>query len=289
MNESDRASVLALYGMLRELDGNLRTYKVDTPELASETARAFDVDAALSHARKLGVSAGLAEDLRQALHDVRGGALSSLLLEIQRARRRNGVGSIRALRILTSDHLKVMRNAVLELDDVRRVADLVPTPHAIERLEETLMQVTGDGSRGAVEVDMHRSFTGVITMSCLELGALDRAALNLVNNAVRHSASGRVELALVAAANRDLRVCVANAIDPAHATALRERFGSSLDRIFLDKFSTSGSGEGLKICIDFVAAAYGLVQREDVIASRLVGALVDDGWFVAWMHWPVVA
>jgi len=289
MTERDRTGVVSLYAILGELDAALRASEIDTPEVASAIADGFDVDSALAFARALGTDGNLAPDVRQTIHDVRGGALTSLLLEIQRARRRKATGGLRALRILTSDHLKVMRNAVLELDDVRRTADLRPTPHAIDRLHDTLLRVTGDGPKGLVEVDVRCSFTGIITMSCVELGALDRASLNLVNNAVRHATSGRVEIALLPAGNGDLRICVANRIDAAHASVLRERFGDSLDRMFLETFSTSGSGEGTKICLDFVSAAYGIVRREEVVASQVVGAFVEDGWFVAWMHWPAVA
>jgi signal transduction histidine kinase len=289
MNDSDSAGVRGLYAILNQLDATLRASEDGTPEVASAIADAFDIDTALAFARTLGASAGLAYDVRQSLHDVRGGALTSLILEIQRARRRKATGGVRALRILTSDHLKVMRNAVLELDDVRRTADLMPTPHAIDRLQDTLMRVTGDGSKGLIEVDVQCSFSGIITMSCVELGALDRAALNLVNNAIRHASSGSVEIALLRADNGDLRICVANAIDPAHAAVLQARFGDSLDRMFLETFSTSGSGDGMKICVDFVSAAYGLVPREEVVTSHVVGAFIDDGWFVAWMHWPAVA
>jgi signal transduction histidine kinase len=299
MLEPDRVGVRALYAMLSDLDATLRgePAAADSPASAGALADGFDLDRALAFARGLGVSSRgadvpLADDVRQTIHDLRGGALTSLLIEVSRARMRRGTGGARALKILTSDHLKVMRNAVLELDDARRTADLAPNPHPVERLAETLTRVTGDGAHGPVRVDVRCSFEGSITMSCVELGALDRAALNLVNNAVRHTASGGVNVALVPSSvdpRPDLCVCVVNAIDAGHAAALRSRFGDDLGAMFLESFSTTGSGDGLKICVDFVSAAYGLVRREEVVRSGLVGAVVDEGWFVAWLHWPSVA
>ncbi len=284
--------VQALYALLQRTDAAIRAVPGDA-DAAQEIAEAFDLERALQVARSLGASSGaLPDDVRQSWHDVRGGALTSLLIEIQRARTRRTANGLRALRVLTADHLKVMRNALLELDDAKRNADLAPAEHAIERLEETLARVTGEGPAGGVRVAIQRTFVGGVTMSCVELGALDRAALNVVNNAVRHAATGRVEIGLVPASegpDPDLCICVANAIEPEHASRLKQRFGEDLERIFLEPFSTTGSGDGLKITVDFVSAAYGLVRAEDAVRSGLVGATIDEAWFLAWLKWPAVA
>jgi signal transduction histidine kinase len=296
--ETDRAAVKALYALLTDLGSQLNAIHAtsgptDESHAAQGVAKAFDLDRAFQVAHAIGVGGEpYLEEVRHTLHDVRGGALTSLLLEIQRTRVRPGERSLRALRTLTADHLKVMRNALLELDDVKRTADLAPVEHSIERLAETIERVSGEGSRGSVRVDEHRSFLGGITMSCVELGALDRAVLNLLNNAVRHSASDEVKVALVPASSEpgsDLRVFVANAVEEGHAAALHARFGDDLSRIFVESYSTTGSGDGLKICLEFVASAYGLVRGDDAVEERLVGAVLEDGWFIAWLHWPAVA
>jgi hypothetical protein len=289
----DRDAVRKLYTTLMTFDAALppRASEPDEPHVAEALAKSFALDEVVDLARSIGTGAEeLSEDVRHALHDVRGSALTSLVIEVQRARARRG--QVRALRTLTSDHLKVMRNALLELDDAHRTADLEPREHSIDRLAETLARVTSVGERGEVKVAIHRTFQGAITMSCLELGALDRAALNVLNNAVRHSAADRVEVALVASANApgsDLCVCIANALDDAHARALRQRFGDEASRLFIEPYSTTGSGYGLKICVDIVASAYGLVRPADALQAGLVGVTIDDGWFIAWLHWPAVA
>jgi signal transduction histidine kinase len=293
--EADRTAVRALYAVLTDLAARLppSSDATDEPQVARAVAQQFDLARAFEVAQAIGLGGeGYGDEVRRTLHDVRGGALTSLLLELQRTRLGRGEPRVRTLRTLTADHLKVMRNALLELDDARRTLDLAPLEHSIERLAETIERVTGDGTRGSVQVDVHRSFIGGITMSCVELGALDRAVLNLLNNAVRHSASDRVKVALVPASaepGSDLRIFIANALEERHAAALEARFGESLARIFVESYSTTGSGDGLKICVDFVSSAYGLVRGDDAIDEGLVGAVVEGGWFIAWIHWPAVA
>jgi hypothetical protein len=294
LSATDRTSVQELYEALLHFEVTVRmgSSSPDEPVVARELAASFELARVLAIARSIGNASYDAIEVRHALHDVRGGALTSLLIEIQRAGM--GRGTVRGLRTLVSDQLKIMRNAVLELDDTQRAADLVPNEHSVERLAETLSRVTGDGVRGSVGVSVHCAFLGAITASCVELGALDRATLNVVNNAVRHSSSNRVDVALFPTTRDpdcDLRIVVANAVESAHAAALRQRFGDDLSRIFLDPFSTTGSGQGLKICVDFVSAAYGLARSEDTVSAGLVGALLDDavGSFVVWLHWPAIA
>jgi signal transduction histidine kinase len=295
LSSSDRVAVSALYDLLTSFAATLRATESETDDVqqAETLARGFDLDGALAVARVIGAGEEpMSDDVRQALHDVRGGALTSLLVEVQRMRLGRGERRVRALRTLTSDHLKIMRHALLELDDVRRADDLAPREHPVERLAETLLRVIGNGPDGAVDVVVECTFIGGVTMSCVELGALDRAVLNLVNNAVRHSAGTRVEVLLAHAgpsSGSDLRVCVANQIRAVDAGALRDRFGDDLLRIFVEPFTTTGSGDGLKICLDLVASAYGLVLGADALRAGLLGATIERGWFVAWLCWPAVA
>jgi signal transduction histidine kinase len=289
MSPTDRDGVRALYEQL----GRFHAALAGAADPAA-VVTAFDYDAVMTAARTLGRGEGIPEAVRRALHDVRGGALTSLLVSIQRFRtgRATDAAAVKGLEVLASDHLKILRNAVLELDDPRREADLAPCPHVVGRLADSLSRVTGDGPDGPIRVDVACTFTGAITMSCVELGALDRATLNLVNNAVRYAAASPVEVALVpvpGSADPDLRVVVANRIDDARARALEERFGDDLGRIFVEAFSTTGSGDGLKICVEFAAAAYGFARPEDAAEAGVVGATIREGSFVAWVHWPAVA
>lgn len=289
LTENDRSAVRSLYTLLSAFEARARELLEGHVERAAELAAELDTGSLIAAARALGSGReSSSEEVRRALHDVRGGALTSLLVELRRAER--GEQNVKALHVLVSDHLKLMRNALLELDDARREADTAPRAHFAERLTESLEHVTGEG--GAVRVAVQREFSGAITMSCVELGALDRASLNLVNNAVRHSASDHVGVLLLPAATEpdpDLRIVVANTVDDAQARVLQERFGVQLSRLFLESFSTTGSGAGMMICVDFVASAYGLARSEQAVRAGLVGARLEGSAFVAWLHWPAVA
>ncbi|MBS2014205.1 MAG: HAMP domain-containing histidine kinase [Deltaproteobacteria bacterium] len=274
----DAEGIRELYALLLAFDGKLAA-------APSEAIATLDVDRILAVTRGLGRTADMPTPMRHAVHDIRGSALTSLVVEVQRVRRGRAPEDPRALHILTADHLKVMRNAILGLDDEKRDRDLVPSSHSVERLVESLKRARGETT--TVSVDC--TFKGAITSSCLELGALDRAVLNLVNNALRHSTEGEVCVSLDPTITGDVRIVVANRIDPAHERVLSERFGASLGDLFLETFSTTGSGDGLRICVDFAAAAYGLARSREAVALGIVGARIVEGWFVAWVHWPSVA
>jgi len=49
-----------------------------------------------------------------------------------------------------------------------------------------------------------------------------------------------------------------------------------------------GNGLGLSNCADFVAAAFGLPDIDAALRGRYLGAVVEDGWYLAWAHWPAL-
>ena len=54
--------------------------------------------------------------------------------------------------------------------------------------------------------------------------------------------------------------------------------------------SSTGSGFGLTVVADFVAAAFGLHDRAEALRERYVGAILDEQGepsFRVWFHWPV--
>ena len=125
----------------------------------------------------------------------------------------------------------------------------------------------------------------------MEFGALDRVLYNLVNNACRHTASGRVKLSIHShpvgdEQPDDLRFEVSNPVDEADGRHLRNR--GDLAALFQPSVSSTGSGFGMTVALDFVSNAYGLPQREQALAGRYLGArLTPENDFVAWFHWPV--
>ncbi len=229
------------------------------------------------------------------VHDVRGGPLTSLLMMLQRVES-GRVGSDDLLRVhyRVRDHRKIMRAALPGIDDAGRERDQTLKRHDVGLLTEKWSQATvpvaGVGGDGDVRVRLDQRFQGAVCESCIEFTALDRVIYNLINNALRHASDGGVHVVLSAVpsgAPTSLHVAVANRVDAGEAAALRGRFGDELVGLFEGTYSTTGSGLGLRICADMVGNAYGVDDAEDCAAAGYVGALLGDGVFAAWAHWPL--
>ena len=87
----------------------------------------------IDEARELGLASherNPGEKLAKAMHDVRGGALSSLLGRLQLFGHQRAVPeTLNVLFVQARDHLKIMRNALVGLDEPRRQADRRPKAH----------------------------------------------------------------------------------------------------------------------------------------------------------------
>ena len=136
-------------------------------------------------------------------------------------------------------------------------------------------------------------FKGNIATSCLEFSALDRTLYNLMNNALRESASDDEAVQLFMVTERDtlepedVRFWIRNPLHPQQHKHLTSRFGEDLSDLFLSPFSTTGSGMGMKIVCDFVGKAYG-VSAKRAIQMGLVGIALEASHFNVWFHWPTV-
>lgn len=231
--------------------------------------------------------------LRQIVHDVKGGAFQALamylqLLDLQAL----PAEQLHRVRFLARDQLKIMRNALPELDPEGTARDEAHNLHAVGLLLEKWQRADHrlPGRSAVIEVDCR--YQGAVAERCLEFAALDRVVYNLVNNAAAHSADGRVRLAILPvppAAPNDLRIAVVNRITDEQRRALEARFPAGLGQLFHGGFTTGGSGLGLRICADFVANAYGLAGVEQALAEGHLGAAIVAGQFVAWVHWPIAA
>lgn len=247
----------------------------------------------LDRIRDLGVALAAATTplhLRKVYHDVRGGSLPGLLMHLDLVGDDEATDhDIERIFLLTRDHLKIMRNALPDLDAPRHAADLGKKEHGVALLAEKWAGALY-GPRGRpVRVDLHCDFVGGVSECCLEFSALDRVLYNLVNNAARFATDDRVQLAVLPLDGREatnLRLAVANRVPPEHAALLRERFGDELGRLFLGRFTTGGRGLGLEICGDFVCHVYGLMSPREALALGHVGAALVRDHFVAWFHWP---
>ena len=239
------------------------------------------------------------------LHDVRGGALTALLGRLQLLERltRDEL-TLRMIFVLTRDHLKIMRNATVGLDDRRREADRVPKSHSIRLiLEKWRNSVVGpyppkrDRPLRMVVDSRH---DGALTECCLESAAIDRIFYNLATNACRHCApDGWLEMSIfpLPAGSRDLRIVLSNPVSPQDVRtlwALGHPAGDGapagttyLDSLFRPAVSSTGSGYGLAVVADFVAGAFGLEDAAEAVAGRYVGARLDGETFRVFFHWPM--
>ena len=134
-----------------------------------------------------------------------------------------------------------------------------------------------------VEVDCPRD--AIIAESCVECGAIDRVAYNLLNNAARHASDPLVSIWLVRL-EKDLRVAVANAVAPEHRALIEQRVTTDPASLF-GGFTTTGSGYGLRIVSELVGSAYGIASVKRLVESGHVGATLLEDRFVAWFHWPL--
>ena len=228
--------------------------------------------------------------LAKTLHDVRGGGLSALLSRMQLVSLgMMDTDALNALYFLTRDHLKIMRNALLGLDDAKRAEDLLPKIHGTDFIVQKWNGARIGGRDRQITMEVECPQPVAISECCVEFGALDRILYNLINNACRHTAGELLRLVLFpvpTAEGEDLRFVLLNPITSADAERLG---GGDLRTLFQTGVSTTGSGYGLSVAADFVANAYGLSTPAAAVDGGYLGArlLVPD--FAVWFHWPIVA
>jgi signal transduction histidine kinase len=251
------------------------------------------VDALIEEARMLGQESYQARKdplMAKTIHDLRGGGLSPLLGLAQVLHFAGPAGeSLDSLFFLTRDHLKIMRNALLGLDDTARTRDLEIKLHSTDLIVKKWNGTRLESAKGKVrlEVDCPESLN--ISECCVEFGALDRILYNLLNNACRHTAAEVINLALFPVPDRtgdNLRFALSNAVAETDEEYLR---AMDMRTLFQAGVSTTGSGYGLNVVSEFVANAFGLQAPDEAVAQRYVGAILFNGSFVIWFHWPIVA
>lgn len=293
--DDDAAIVRRLYRFLNALY-DATSDLASTPERGLAAVQAVlaehDHHAVLDQVRRLGEA--LPDDTPRALHkvyhDLRDGSLSGLILHLGLVAVGEGAPQdVTRIYLLTRDHLKIMRNALPDLDSLRYAADLCKREHNVGLLAEKWSGALYGARERPVHVQLHCDFTGNVSECCLEFSALDRVLYNMINNAARFTTDDRVQLAALPLDGRaatNVRFTVANRCDPEHLARLRERFGDELGRVFLGGFTTGGRGLGLEICADFVCHVYGLMSPREALALGYVGAAAIRDHFVAWFHWP---
>lgn len=282
----DAEVIVWLYGYLRELDaivGGPAPVDDPTPLLAFMARN--DVDAAVRQVRRIGAKVTDAR-IAEVCHDLRGGAMGVLFVQLSRFVRAPYRAELaRSLFIVTRDHLKIMRNVVRDLDAEARERDLAFREHHLGDLARALGEFTASHGETQVKVEVDCPRDAIIAESCVECGAIDRVAYNLLNNAVRHASDPLVSVWLVRL-DKDLRVAVANAMAPEHRPVIEQRLTTDPASLF-GGFTTTGSGCGLRIVSELVGSAYGIASVKRLVEGGHIGTTLLDGRFVAWFHWPL--
>jgi signal transduction histidine kinase len=289
----DQELIRALYAFLQELFTALQTDPETTrTDRLNALLRHRDPDEIVDQARAFGRASYAATPsplLAKTIHDLRGGGLTPLLGQLQLVRITAGAAALDTLYFLARDHLKIMRNALLGLDDAKRNEDLLPKVHGtdfiVEKWNGALLQ---HGPR-EIHLTVNCPKPAAISECCVEFGALDRILYNLINNACRHVATDSIRLVIFPVPDTDgenLRFVLLNAVTATDAETLRAR---NLDQLFDAGVSTTGSGFGLSVAADFVANAFGIADPAQAVAGRYLGARFVGEDFAVWFHWPIVA
>lgn len=244
--------------------------------------------------RDLGVALAAATTplhLRKVYHDLRGGSLPALLMHLDLVADDEATDhDVERIFLLTRDHLKIMRNALPDLDPDGYARDLSPREHGVDLLVEKWADADYRlGAGDHVRVDIDCPYAGFVAEHCMEFAALDRVLYNLINNAARFAADRRVHVAVLPLTDEpttDLRFVVSNRVTPEHAERLHAAFAGRYDRLFAGGFTTGGNGVGMQICADIVTHGYHLSSPREALDAGYLGARLIGDHFVVWFHWP---
>jgi len=292
----DAQVVRALYEFLRALHAAVRGLDDPTGAFAAvrELLVRHDYRALCEQVRGLGGT--LAADdtpmaVRKVYHDIRGGSLNGLLMHLDLCEADEaGVEDVERVFILVRDHLKIMRNALPDLDRAGYQLDLSPVEHDASLLIEKWADTSyGPDGAGRVRVRLHCEFAGGVSECCMEFAALDRVIYNLINNAARFAADSQVHVDVVPLGeSRDvhLRFVISNRVTPEHRARLQRDLGGDFRPIFTHGYTTGGHGIGLQICSDIISHGYGLGSTREALDHGYLGARLVRDYFVAWFHWP---
>lgn len=278
-----------LRDMYREVKGFYDRWMADRTNPA--VADTVNGDHLIDAGRELGqatLAAGLGGwEVEKLLHDIRGGGLLLLAGAAELARiSRNSVQIVAACGYAARDHAKIMRSSVTDLDPPGRARDQETRVHTVEGFLapwRAARRVNGHDIR----VEVAAEFTGPVAGCCQEAAVVDRVVYNLVNNAARFAADGRVGLTVLAVSRVMTRWVVSNDLSPDERAWLAGAVGGDTRRLYAGGVTHGGSGTGLAGCADLVAAGCGLETGRAAVERGYLGARVIDGGYYSWFHWPV--
>lgn len=295
---TDQDRIRRVYDFVLRLHAIIGAQDNTAPETLNSLAEfntSEAIHALLHDARALGrenADANPDEPQAKTIHDIRSGGLTFLIARLQLAEARGwDADDTRVVFFLSRDHLKIMRSALLGLDDARRAVDQQPRLHGTALLLEKWQRAVLQQGDRAVQLEVDAHFQGYVSESCIEFGALDRILYNLINNACRHTADETIRLTMLDLRRPELdsqgdnvRFVLSNRVSEADRERLAEL---DLGELFRPGISTTHSGLGLTVVADFVASAYGVMTREKALEGGYVGASLHDDHFIVWFHWPI--
>lgn len=292
----DAAIVRALYGFLGALYKFVGEH-LDGGAAALTALQGFTAEHGFEGLQQgvgaLGATLAAADtpmDLRKAYHDVRGGGLPGLMLHLDAVASGEGQAQdLERIFLLCRDQLKIIRNAIPDLDPAGYALDLEDRAHTTDLLRAKWSTDAYRLRDIQVELHLRCDFDGAVSERCMEFAALDRVIYNLVNNAARFAADQRVDLQMFPITGddeTDLRFVVMNRVGPEHRERLQSDLGDDLSRVFEGGYTTGGYGLGLRICGDFVTHGYNLPSLRVALGEGYLGARLIRDTFVAWFHWP---
>lgn len=258
--------------------------------LLREELQLFGSQSFLNEAQQIGVyTQDRPPEVAKAIHDIRGGGLTSLTGYAQLIPRLQGMNDERYIRqavFLARDHAKMMRNVLPELDPIFREADEGVKLHHIDEFVAKWRGFVFQLADRKVQVVAASDFEGFITNRCLETSAVDRILYNYINNAARFAAGGKVQLTVLPLNDGSVtRWVVENELHQDQYAWLKETLDLNLAPLFAGGYTRGGSGIGLSNCSDFVAASFG-VDSDTAVSKKYLGATVNELTYYAWFHWP---
>lgn len=296
---ADQLRVRTLYGALQELLEIVRV-TLDDSDAALAQLRAYlerwrwaDLVREIQQLGEASSGDTYDDTLGKVIHDTRGGGFQALSIMLQFIEFGIAqIDDIHRLFFLTRDHLKIMRNAVVDIDEAGYERDRSDNLHNVNLLTEKWQRVVHKvrGREATVMVDCH--FEGNVSERCLEFAALDRVLYNLMNNAVHNTADSRVYLSILPfpdAEPQNLRFVIYNAVSGDQRMLLTKRSSGKLGELFRGGFTTGGTGLGMRICAEFVTNAFGLRDIGEGLHGAYFGATLNEAYFVNWFHWPIAA
>ncbi len=290
-SEQDKQTLLTVYQHIKAIY-DVWLYMKEAPNyrILQPNADWFLSEGFLTIAKDLGANDEYPSiHIQKILHDIRGGALMSMVSHANKIKAMNlyhEVDIMRSFVFLARDQAKMMRNAVHDIDLMTRAADERIRIHSIYDYVQKWNNFEYHHNDRTITVKVQCYFEGNVTTCCLEASALDRVVYNFVNNALRFSKEDTITITIFPVGNI-LRWVVENKIQPENITWLQEHIGNDFSLLFKGGITNEGNGIGLSNCADIVGASFGMSAPE-AIEQRYITATVREETFYACFHWNAV-